>query len=170
MALIHEQLYRSTDLARIDMVQYIQDLALSLLSSFGKVVADVALQSDIAEVELDGDQAMPCGLIVNELVTNALKYAFADTGNGVLFIGLGMGKGAELEIVVRDNGVGLPSEFDYRQATLLGLRLVHTLVQQLRGTMEIIGGGGAEFKICFTPTTTNPSKRRGTPNENEPAF
>ncbi|MFL2541366.1 MAG: hypothetical protein ACJ0UT_05250, partial [Candidatus Latescibacterota bacterium] len=78
--------------------------------------------------------------------------------------------GAELEIVVRDNGVRLPSEFYYRQATFLGLRLVHTLVQQLRGTMEIIGGGGAEFKICFTPTTTNLSKRRGTPNENEPAF
>jgi len=113
---------------------------------------------------------MPCGLIVYELVTNALKYAFADTGNGVLFIGLRMGKAAELEIIVRDSGVGLPYEFDYRQDTSLGLRLVHTVVQQLRGTMEIIGGGGAEFKICFTPTTTNLSKRRGTPNENEPAF
>ena len=108
--------------------------------------------------------------IVNELVASALKYAFADAGNDVLFIGLGMGKGAELEIVVRDNGEGLPSEFDHRQATSLGLRLVHTLVQQLRGTMEIIGGGEAEFKICFNPTTTNLSKRRGTPNENEPAF
>ena len=72
MALIHEQLFRSTDLARIDMVQYIQDLALSLLNSYGKVADDIALQTDIAVAELDVDQAMPYGLIVNELVTNAL--------------------------------------------------------------------------------------------------
>ena len=156
MALIHERLYRSTDLARIDMGEYIQDLALSLFSSYNDENRDIALQTDISAVELDVDQAMPCGFIINELVSNALKYAFIDGGKGVLYISLKPGDGDLLELVVRDTGVGLPPQFDYQQSTSLGLRLVHTLVQQLRGTLQVSGDGGAEFKMSFTIIKTNP--------------
>ena len=157
MALIHELLYSSTDLAQIDMGEYIQDLAMSLFSSYGDEISDVALQTDITSVVLDVDQAMPCGFIVNELVSNALKYAFVDGRKGVLFIGLSGGSGDSIEMVVRDNGVGLPPGFDCQQSTSLGLRLVHTLVQQLRGKLQMVGDGGVEFKVCFA-ITKNESK------------
>ena len=149
MALIHERLYRSTDLARIDMGEYIQDLALSLFSSYSDDVRDIALQTDIAAIELDVDQAMPCGFIINELISNSLKYAFADGRKGVIAIEFSEEDEGQLELVVRDNGVGLPPDFDYRQSPSLGLRLVHTLVQQLRGTLAVVGNAGAEFKMCF---------------------
>ncbi len=100
---------------------------------------------------------MPCGFIVNELVSNALKYAFADGRKGVLFIGLSGGSGDSVEMVVRDNGVGFPPGFDCQQSTSLGLRLVHTLVQQLPGKLQVVGDGGAEFKVCFA-ITKNESK------------
>ena len=150
MALIHERLYRSTDLAHIDMGEYIQDLALNLFSSYSEEAGDIALRTDVAAVEFDVDQAMPCGFIVNELISNALKYAFADGRKGEVFVGLSEGTEGQLELVVRDDGVGLPPDFDYRQSPSLGLRLVHTLVQQLRGTMEVGQKGGAEFKVAFT--------------------
>lgn len=138
MALIHERLYRSTD------------LALNLFSSYSEEAGDIALRTDVAAVEFDVDQAMPCGFIVNELISNALKYAFADGRKGEVFVGLSEGTEGQLELVVRDDGVGLPPDFDYRQSPSLGLRLVHTLVQQLRGTMEVGQKGGAEFKVAFT--------------------
>jgi two-component sensor histidine kinase/DNA-binding response OmpR family regulator len=149
VALIHEKLYHSADLARINLAEYIRNLAGYLLRSYGMCVETIALDVKTEDVLLGLDAAVPCGLILNELVSNSLKHAFPDGRRGHISIGLCAGGGGELTLVVADDGVGLPANFDVRHATSLGLQLVNALVSQLDGTLEVHSNGGAIFRITF---------------------
>jgi two-component sensor histidine kinase/putative methionine-R-sulfoxide reductase with GAF domain len=149
MALIHEKLYQSKDLARVDFNAYVRDLMVYLFRSF-------ATNSDVVRtrIEMDGmyleiDTAIPCGLIISELVTNALKYAFPDGRRGEIYIGLKRIEERNLSLVVTDDGVGFPDGFDWRESDSLGLQLVTTLTNQLHGTMDVSGTNGASFKLTF---------------------
>ena len=149
MALIHEKLYRSEDLARVDFAEYIHGLANYLIRSYRAQAGIVNLKIDVVDVFLSLDVAIPCGLIVNELVSNALKYAFEKRGKGEIRIALHSGAGDRLTLIVGDNGIGLPQNLDFRKTDSLGLQLVTTLVDQLDGTIRLNHGEGTEFQIIF---------------------
>jgi two-component sensor histidine kinase len=149
MALIHDKLHQSHDLSRIDMGEYIHSLAGSLFRSCSVQTGDIALRVNCAGVFLGIDTAIPCGLIINELVSNALKHAFPEGRGGEIGIDLRPGPGQQFVLTVRDNGVGLPEQIDYRQTESLGLQLVHALANQLGATLELNRGGGTCFIITF---------------------
>ena len=149
MALIHEKLYRSRDLARVDFADYIRNLATYLVRSYRAYSGPVSLKIDADGVSLGIDAAIPCGLIVNELVSNALKHAFPDGRAGEIRIGLYPDGGRQLTLVVADDGVGFPEGLDFQNTESLGMQLVNTLANQLDGTVELHDNGGTEFKITF---------------------
>ena len=150
MALIHEQLYESEDLARIDFGGYVRNLSTNLFRAYEIAPDSVALEVDCEDVRLSIDKAIPCGLIINELVTNALKYAFPKRQQGEIAVGLRSHGGDEVMLRVADNGVGLPDDLDdLARAKSLGLKLVIALSDQLQGTVEVDRTRGTEFRIKF---------------------
>lgn len=149
MALIHEKLYQSDDLARVDFHEYISNLAAYLFRSYEVNSGAVTLNVEAEDVLLGVDTAIPCGLIINELVSNSLKHAFPAGTGGSINIRLRPAGPERLTLAVSDDGVGLPPGFDARNTPSLGLQLVNTLARQLGGEVEVARGSGAEFKITF---------------------
>jgi PAS domain S-box-containing protein len=148
IALVHEKLYRSEDLAHINLSHYVPNLAASLFSSYNINSNAITLKTCIDDVSLDIDAAIPCGLIINELVSNALKYAFADQP-GEIAIELHRQGNHTIVLTVRDNGIGMPADFAFAQVNSLGLKLMKDLVNQLEGTIELNRDRGTEFRITF---------------------
>lgn len=153
MALIHERLYRAVDLASIDLAEYVETLANFLFASYASANRAIALQSDIEPLSISVEHAVPCGLIINELITNALKYAFPQGGAGIIGIQLKMLGEGRVMLRIWDNGVGLPTAIDLRQTETLGLTIVATLARQLRGDLSVQRGGGTEFTITFVASS-----------------
>lgn len=149
MALIHEKLYQSKDLARIDFDSYVRDLMVYLFRSYAANSDQIQLHIATNDMFLAIDTAIPCGLIVSELVTNTIKYAFPNGKRGDLFIALGPEDDGHLTLSVRDTGVGFAEGFDWRESDSLGLQLVSTLSSQLHGTIQVDGRNGTSFKITF---------------------
>jgi two-component sensor histidine kinase/PAS domain-containing protein len=147
MALIHEKLYQSRDISRVDFAEYVRSLTAGLSHSY-MTGPGVSIVIDIERIFLDIDQAIPCGLIINELVTNSLKYAFPDRRPGEIRISLAR-NGGNCVLTVTDNGVGLPPGLDFRNTPSLGLQLACMLTGQLEGTIELDPAGGTRFKITF---------------------
>ena len=145
MGLIHEHLYGTEELARIDLPDYIQDLCRTLASSYAEGARQVEVE--VADVAFDIDSAIPCGLVINELVSNAFKYAFPD-GGGHVTVRLGEVDGG-YELVVADDGVGLPADIDPTNSPSLGLQLVSALVGQLRGELSYERNGGTTVRVRF---------------------
>jgi PAS domain S-box-containing protein len=151
MALIHEKLYQSKDIARIDFAEYIRNLTGNLVRSYGFSPVMVKLIIDADHISLGVDTAIPCGLIINELVTNSLKYAFPDGRNGEIRITLKQDNGdGRYWLSISDDGRGLPESIELRKTSTLGLQLVTTLVDQLNGTIEVKRENGTEFIIRFS--------------------
>jgi PAS domain S-box-containing protein len=150
IALVHEKLYRSDDLANINFAQYIPDLTTHLFDSYNVSSSNIQLNIQVEDVSLDIETAIPCGLIINELVSNALKYAFPIDCTGKIQVSLSQASNHTLMLIIRDNGVGLPAEFESKKTKTLGMNLIQGLVKQLRGTLEINSQQGTEFKISFT--------------------
>jgi PAS domain S-box-containing protein len=159
MAILHEKLYQSQSLAGIDFSEYVRDLIRNLFMSYGVSLTSVELSIDIAGITLGMDTAVPCGLIINELVTNALKHAFPGNRHGEVKIAMrriGSSAGAVSEgaprfrLTVWDDGKGFPEGVDFRATDSLGLKLVCTLTEQLNGTIELEKNGGTKFAISFT--------------------
>lgn len=153
MALIHEKLYQSADLARIRFQEYVRNLTHYLLRSYGAGAAPIDLQIDVEDVALEIDTAIPLGLIINELVSNAFKHAFPDGRGGVIRIGLHSDNDNHYVLDICDNGVGFPRDVDFRQTDSLGMQLVNNLVSQLGGAIELTNGNGSEFRVTFSPIT-----------------
>jgi PAS domain S-box-containing protein len=149
MALIHEKLYQSSDLGHIDFADYLRDLTENLVSAVGASSRGIAFDLQAASIELGIDTAIPCGLIVNEIVSNACKHAFAPGTAGRIEISLSRIGAGEFRLCIRDNGRGIPADFDLRQTKSLGMQLVKTLVRQLRGDLQIERSPGAAFIITF---------------------
>ncbi|MGA9139581.1 MAG: histidine kinase N-terminal 7TM domain-containing protein [Methanocella sp.] len=147
MALIHEKLYQSTDISHIDFAEYVRSLTRHLARSYISAPG-IRMSVDIERVFLDIDTAIPCGLIINELVSNSLKYAFRDGRAGEVRVSLSQ-HGRAYTLVVSDDGVGLPPGLDFHNTASLGLQLVNTLVGQLEGTIELNAEKGTNYKITF---------------------
>jgi two-component sensor histidine kinase len=157
MALIHEELYQSQNLSEIDYDEYIQKLTTNLFHAFSSN-AHVQLEMQLDPLRFGIDMAIPCGLIINELVTNALKYAFPDQRKGIIRVDLESIYTDDRVVYVlkiQDDGIGLPESIDIENTDTLGLQLVNILVKQIKGSLTLKRDGGTRFTIRF-------SERQGT--------
>jgi two-component sensor histidine kinase len=157
MAMVHEKLYYGTDLSRINIEEYIVSLVNYLNSSYNPALKAVTVTVDIEITTrmFAIDEAIPCGLIINELLTNAYKYAFSKSGKGNLYVGFHekkqKGKKTVFHLEVRDNGAGLPGSLDISTTATLGLQLVSLLTEQIGGTLKVSRTNGTRFQISFSP-------------------
>ena len=155
MVLVHEKLYQSADIARIDYSDYIQSLTGYLIHTYLSKDHQVKVDINIKNVFLTLDTAINCGLIINELISNSLKYAFPDKRDGILDIKLETNNSEDYTLTIRDNGIGISQDINIRETKTLGLQLVMILVDQLEGTISLDNSNGAKFTINFSEK--NPS-------------
>jgi PAS domain S-box-containing protein len=156
MALLHESIYRSGRFAAVDLGDYLRQVATQALRTQQGPDGAVRLQLDLASIRLGLDQSLPCGLLVNELISNSLKHGFADGRGGEVVVSLQpVDDGAALRLCVSDDGAGLPADFEARRGQSLGLQLVADLVQQLNGRLDIAPAPAAAFSIVFEPVGTS---------------
>lgn len=148
MSLIHEQLYKNMELVNIDFNNYIQNLIPYLFHTFG-AENRISLKTTGDDIWLNIDMVIPCGLIVNELVSNSLKHAFPGDRKGEVYVGINSNGDGQYVLIVGDNGVGFPEDLDFRSTKSLGLQLVLMLVEQIEGKIELDRTNGTEFKIRF---------------------
>jgi PAS domain S-box-containing protein len=149
MALIHEKLYGSRDLSRIDFGGYVRDLVTHLIRSYEAETSHISLQVEADEIYLNIDTAVPCGLIINELVSNALKHAFPEDRPGEIRVDLAQVDGDRFRLRVADDGIGFPADLNPLDTGSLGLQLVHILLDQLDGTIELKRDGGTTFEMIL---------------------
>ncbi|MEH2024279.1 PAS domain S-box protein [Nostoc sp.] len=150
MALVHEKLYQSQDLARINFGEYIRDLVASLFTAYEVNEDAIALRINTDDgVYLGLDTAIPCSLIIHELVSNSLKHAFPKVSNGSIDIEIKRTINHDLTLIVSDNGIGLPPNFDLKKLASLGWELVDALTDQLAGNISITGATGVECQLTF---------------------
>jgi PAS domain S-box-containing protein len=150
MALIHERLYQSDDFSRIDFRGYVEGLTRDVFDSYGIAGDEIMLAMDIEDVSMDINTLIPCGLIINEFLTNSIVHAFEGVEGPEIRIGLRLDGLRGVMLVFGDNGRGLPGDTDFGSAGSLGLQLVDTLVKQLKATLELDVTAGTTYRISFT--------------------
>jgi two-component sensor histidine kinase len=148
MALIHEKLYQSTDLKRINFREYIHSLAFDIFDTYNIAPDRIKLVINVENIILDVNTAIPLGLIINELLTNSLKYAFPDDKKGIITIIFSKTDNI-FTLIIKDNGIGLKHGIDFRNTDSLGLEIVNNLTRQIDGNVELDYEGGSEFRITF---------------------
>ncbi len=154
MALVHEKLYRSKDYSRVEFSEYLKSLAVFLFHS-NKIDSNrISLKTDLENINLDIHLAIPCGLIVNELLSNSLKHAFPSGREGVIELGLHRVQDGHVLLRVSDDGIKFPEDLDFRKTETLGMQIVVTLVEQIEGKIELSREKGTEFRIIF-PSVKN---------------
>jgi two-component sensor histidine kinase len=150
MALVHDKLYQTKNLANIDLDDYLKNLTDVLFISYGVNRNKIKLNINVEIIPLGVDTAIHCGLIINELVSNSLKHAFPGDQSGEIRISLRSAEENEFELVVSDNGTGLPKDMDFRNTETFGLQMVNLLVEgKLRGSVKLNHENGTEFQIRF---------------------
>jgi two-component sensor histidine kinase len=149
IALVHERLYESADLSHVDFGKYLAVLLDNIFDTYDASSRGVSKVIDVGDANLTVDVAIPCGLIVNELVTNALKHAFPDERTGTVRVSLRETSEGILDLTVQDDGVGMPASIDPRNTVSLGLDLVETFAEQLNAAVEIVREGGTSFRFRF---------------------
>ncbi len=137
MAMIHQKLYRSNDLRSIDFQEYCGDLVNQLVNTYDDGSSDIRVMQDVQKVFLDIDTVLPCGLIITEMVTNSMKYAFTDERKGEISVSFEMDERGLATLAVSDNGIGLPENFDPNKSDTMGMFIVRSLVDQLKGSIQI---------------------------------
>ena len=150
MALIHEKLYRSNDLSKIDFREYLKSLTNDLFRAYRVDTRKIYLKMEVSDIFFEVEQAIPCGLIINELVSNALKHAFPGQRSGEIRVSCRSAGNGGIELTVGDDGIGIPGELDLSGSSSLGLYMVKMLGEdQLQGKIKIDRSGGSEFRITF---------------------
>jgi PAS domain S-box-containing protein len=157
IALIHEKLYQSRNIDEIKMLDYITDLTRNLLRVYKDLGGNIDVQINAYDISIDIDRAIPCGLIINELFSNCLKHAFRDAGSeeksrkrrNKITVEINSDPDGLLILSVKDNGVGFPGHLDIRNTDTLGLQLITTLADQLKGKIEVANDNGTAFTVVF---------------------
>lgn len=150
MASVHEQLYRAERFSEIDFSDYIKNICNYLLRLYSISAGRIQMDVNVEDISIGIDQAVPCALILNELISNALKYAYPEDRKGILYISFSFDEITEIyHLQIRDDGVGIPKEFEERKGGSLGMTLVNALVKQLYGTLDIANDNGSMFTIEF---------------------
>lgn len=147
MALVHENLYRAGNFAEIEMQTHVLSLCTHLRRAYGRALVEIMAESD--DVTLDMDRAVSCGLIINELVSNAFKHAFPGERTGYIKVRFGRSDNGTCILTVADDGIGMPEQFDFIETRSLGLQLVRDLVEQLHGTFSVDRTGGTTCTLTF---------------------
>ncbi len=147
MSKIHERLYQSNDLSSVQFAEYVMSLLNDLFSSH-RASPGIRLKADIENISFNMETAIPCGLIINELVSNALKYAFPN-GQGEIYVSLMHSRENKYLLTISDNGIGLPADIDFENTQSLGFRLINNLTNQLEGKIDLDVKNGTKFKILF---------------------
>ena len=148
MALVHEKFYQSDELSEIDFAEYIEKLCHYLYQSYGDKTDRIDVQIKGDKIGLDMDTAMPCGLLVNEIVSNAYKYAFPDQEKGTILIEFKKSNG-KMTLFIHDNGIGFPIEYDLEKSESLGMQLIQALTSQLDGELKVSRENGTTFEVSF---------------------
>jgi PAS domain S-box-containing protein len=151
MSLLHETLYRSKDLTRIDFYNYVRKVVTELFQSFGVKADEVALRLEVEDVQMGIDAAIPAGMLITELVSNSLKHAFPAGRKGEICVQVTADESGLVTMVLADDGVGLPRWLDFRTSESLGMQLVNTLTDQLGGSIELNRAKGTQFTVRFHP-------------------
>jgi len=149
MALIHEELYKSDNLSQVDFAQYIQNLCENLMISYGVNRKRIKLDVSAENTDMVVDTAIPCGLIINELITNTLKHAFPDKRKGTISLSFRQLKNRSYLLTVSDDGIGIPRNIDINKTKTLGMQLISVLAAQLGGTLKINRRKGTSVTIKF---------------------
>jgi two-component sensor histidine kinase len=150
MSLVHQKLYESRDLSNIDVAEYLRDLAALMTRSYGASPERVRVDLDLESVSMPIDTALPCGLVVSEILANALKYAFPEGRSGRIEIGLRLGEDDQVELRIADDGVGLPEGFLIESQGRMGLKTLRNIVtHQLQGSLQFGSEGGVAYVIRF---------------------
>jgi two-component sensor histidine kinase len=155
MALVHERLYRSKTLAQVDFTDYVENLTTHLFNSHHVDSDRINLAVDVRGVKLAIDAAVPCGLLLNELISNCLKHAFRGRDRGRIRIELSPVDGGEILLNVSDDGVGLPPGIEPRSGNTFGMQLIADLVDQLHGSVEVSRDAGTTVRILFPASKAN---------------
>jgi two-component sensor histidine kinase len=159
MAMLHDQLHRAKDFSNINLGEYIRNLAASLFSSYGVNSADVSLRLDIEDIPVAVDTAIPCGLIVNELVSNSLRHAFPEGRTGHVSLDLHARPGGCIELAISDDGRGFPESANPTDTRSLGLWLVDLLAGQIGASVERSSIGGAQYRLVFVGQAISPANQ-----------
>lgn len=149
IAILHEKLYQSDDLAKIKFDEYVKILAEDLLYFYELDEGNIKMIIDIEDVSLNIETAIPCGLIIDEIVANSLKYAFPNEREGIIKIELHSDDYNQFNLMIRDNGVGMPQEFDPEKADTFGMQLIKYLTKQLKATIELDKNNGTKYNLKF---------------------
>ncbi|HOI41215.1 MAG TPA: PAS domain S-box protein, partial [Methanobacterium sp.] len=147
MAMVHEKLYQSPSLTKIDLKDYVESLVSNIFFTYGTSTNHIISEVDVENIEIGIDTAIPCGLIINELVTNSVKHAFPEN-NGKVKVKI-TSHHDDIQLVISDDGIGLPENLDYEKTESLGLKLVKSLVDQIDGHMTLVTNAGTTIKINF---------------------
>jgi two-component sensor histidine kinase len=150
MALVHEKLYQSKNLGRVEMAEYARQLLTDLFLVNGATASKIRLKLDLVPVFLPVDVAIPCGLILNELTTNAMKHAFDDRPSGEIALRIREESDEQVCMTFSDDGRGFAPDQDWRSANTLGLQLIRMLTEQLQGTIDVANGRGTTFQLSFS--------------------
>ena len=148
MALVHEKLYQADDFIHINLGDYLRDLSAHLFRSYKRYPNTIDINIDSEDIQLTIDTSIHLGLLINELVTNSLKHAFPEDRKGKIDISI-KHKDEMIELRIKDNGVGLPRDFDMSNTESLGLQIVNSLITQVSGTIRYHANEGTEFLISF---------------------
>ena len=162
MAAVHQLLYKSQNFAEINFGEYLRETASHLFRSYKICKSTISLVIQAENVMLPIDTAIPCGLIINELVTNALKYAFPGVSKGEIKIEMSKTKQG-IRLLFEDNGIGFPKDVDFSNSGTLGLKLIHLLVKQLDGSIEQFINGGTKYAILLKPETPDEEMQHAEP-------
>ncbi len=149
IAILHEKLYQSDNLAKIKIDEYVKILAEDLMYFYELEESNINMILDIDDVSLNIETAIPCGLLINEMVANSLKYAFPNQKNGEIKIELHSNNEDQFNLTVSDNGVGIPEEIDPEKAETFGMQLIKYLTKQLKGTIELDNNNGTKYQLKF---------------------
>ena len=159
MAMVHEKLYRSPNLSSIDFGEHIRELAAMLSHFYGQTARHTRLEVKAEAVGLNIDTAIPLGLILNELISNALKHAFPGGRPGTILVSLDFQPSGKLVLAVQDDGVGLPDGFDLDNTRSLGLKMIRDLTRQVGGTLILFRNNGTTFEISLpAPVVAGPEE------------
>jgi two-component sensor histidine kinase len=148
MAYIHESLYKTNQLGKIDFEEYVKELSKNLIHSYVYKDNKVSLLTETEKVYLDLDTAIPCGLIVNEIVSNSLKHGFEESESGIIAVFLKTKKD-KVKLRLSDDGKGMPENTFGKETNSLGIQLIQTLVEQIRGELTVDGSNGTTIEITF---------------------
>jgi len=148
MSLIHEQIYQSESLSELDFGEYVQALSQRLFATYCVDPLRIGIELSVETVRIDMQRAIPCGLILSELFSNALKYAFPEGRSGLIRVSLRRIGAGRMELAVEDDGCGLPADLDWQTTASLGMQVVRTLSRQLRAEVSVRSGpGGTSFRF-----------------------